>query len=147
MFAFALWDDLKKELFLARDRVGIKPLYYTVSNGVFAFSSEIKSLLTLPWIRAELDDEAFYHFLTFNKVFPPDPVNEDTAGQVMGALGSGQGQMQVLQEVGERRQDQAIDPALQELVRATEAPRSDAEGISAYGRKGINPKVSGGIGG
>ena len=85
--------------------------------------------------------------LTRNKVFPPDPVDEDTAGKVMGALGSGQGQMQVLQEVGDRRQMEAIDPALQELVKATEAPRSDAEGISAYGRKGINPKVSGGIGG
>jgi len=71
MFAFALWDEAKKELFLARDRIGIKPLYYTEINGVFAFASEIKALLSLPWIKAELDEEAFYHFLTFNKVIPP----------------------------------------------------------------------------
>ncbi|MDL1975735.1 MAG: asparagine synthase (glutamine-hydrolyzing) [Deltaproteobacteria bacterium] len=71
MFALAIWDETKGELFLARDRIGIKPLYYTIMNGVFAFSSEIKALLRLPWVKAELDEEALYHFLTFNKVFPP----------------------------------------------------------------------------
>ncbi|MGH7491095.1 MAG: asparagine synthase (glutamine-hydrolyzing) [bacterium] len=71
MFAFALWDEAKAELFLARDRIGIKPLYYTTRQGVFAFSSEIKALLTLPWVTAELDEEALYHFLTFNYVLPP----------------------------------------------------------------------------
>lgn len=77
MFAFAIWDKEKEELFLARDRVGIKPLYYCVKNGIFAFSSEIKSLLSLPWINAKLDKNAFYHFLTFNKVFPPYTMFED----------------------------------------------------------------------
>jgi len=71
MFAFAIWDETREEIFLARDRVGIKPLYFTTINGVFAFSSEIKALLTLPWIKAELDEEALYHFLTFNKTSPP----------------------------------------------------------------------------
>jgi len=71
MFAFALWDQEKEELFLARDRAGKKPLYYTTEGGVFAFSSEIKSLLTLPWIKAQLDEKAFYHFLTFNQLAPP----------------------------------------------------------------------------
>jgi len=71
MFAFAIWDEDKKEIFLARDRIGIKPLYYTTMNGIFAFSSEIKALLTLPWIKVELDEEALYHFLTFNKTLPP----------------------------------------------------------------------------
>ena len=71
MFAFALWDGKTEKLFLARDRIGIKPLYYSTINGIFAFSSEIKALLTLPWIKAELNEEALYHFLTFNKVSPP----------------------------------------------------------------------------
>ena len=71
MFAFALWDRQKEELFLARDRVGIKPLYYTLQSGIFAFSSEIKSLLELPWVEARLDEEALYHFLTYNKLTPP----------------------------------------------------------------------------
>ncbi len=70
MFAFALWDASKKELFIARDRAGEKPLYYSFLNGIFAFSSEIKSLLELPWIKAQLDETAFYHFLTFNQLAP-----------------------------------------------------------------------------
>ena len=48
MFAFAIWDPKKRELFLARDRVGKKPLYFCQSNQQFAFSSEIRSLLELP---------------------------------------------------------------------------------------------------
>ena len=71
MFAFAVWDEARGKLFLARDQIGIKPLYYTLKNGVFAFSSELRALLTLPWVRAELDEEALYDFLTFNRVSPP----------------------------------------------------------------------------
>lgn len=71
MFSFALWDPITEEMLLARDRIGIKPLYYTIQNGVFAFSSEIKALLSLPWVKAKLDEEALYHFLTYNKVPPP----------------------------------------------------------------------------
>lgn len=70
MFAFALWDERKGQLFLAKDRAGKKPLYYTTQGGIFAFSSEIRSLLTLPWVKATLDEKAFYHFLTFNQLAP-----------------------------------------------------------------------------
>ena len=45
MFAFALWDRDKKELFIARDRLGVKPLYYTEKDGVFYFASEVRGLL------------------------------------------------------------------------------------------------------
>ncbi len=71
MFAFAIWDKEKEELFIARDRAGKKPLYYTSQNGVFAFSSEIKALLELPWVKRETDSEALYHFLTYNLLPPP----------------------------------------------------------------------------
>lgn len=71
MFAFAIWNSSKEELFLARDRIGKKPLYYTFQSGIFVFSSEIKALLSLPWIKAELDYDALYHFLTFNQLSPP----------------------------------------------------------------------------
>jgi len=71
MFAFAIWDPAKEELFLARDRAGKKPIYYSMRNGVFAFSSEIKGLLELPYVKAELDEDALYHFLTYNLLPPP----------------------------------------------------------------------------
>jgi asparagine synthase (glutamine-hydrolysing) len=71
MFAFAIWDPCEKQLLLARDRVGIKPLYYTTMGGRFAFASEIKALLALPWVRAELDEAALSTFLAFNHLQPP----------------------------------------------------------------------------
>jgi asparagine synthase (glutamine-hydrolysing) len=71
MYAFAWWHQKEQKLFLVRDRLGKKPLYYTVQNGILAFSSEIRALLTLPWVVAQPDDEALYHFLTFNQVAAP----------------------------------------------------------------------------
>jgi len=63
MFAFALWDSNRKLLFLARDKSGIKPLYYTQSDGKFLFASEIKALLLYPEVERELDLHAFHYFL------------------------------------------------------------------------------------
>jgi asparagine synthase (glutamine-hydrolysing) len=65
MFAIAIWDSRRRELFLARDRLGIKPLYYTEPAGGFLFASEIKALLAHPAVTADLDEEAFFHYLTF----------------------------------------------------------------------------------
>jgi len=65
MFAFALWDSPRKLLLLARDRVGIKPLYYTVNHGSLLFASEIKALLADPTVRAEIAPEMIDRFLTF----------------------------------------------------------------------------------
>jgi asparagine synthase (glutamine-hydrolysing) len=65
MFAFAIWDSRRQELFLARDRIGIKPLYYAQLPGGFVFGSEIKALLKHPAIVPDLDEEAFTHYLTF----------------------------------------------------------------------------------
>jgi asparagine synthase (glutamine-hydrolysing) len=64
MFAFALWDEWRQELFCARDRFGIKPFCYTVRDGVFYFASEIKALL--PFVdRIETDPESLKDYLTF----------------------------------------------------------------------------------
>jgi asparagine synthase (glutamine-hydrolysing) len=64
-FAYALWDRNRQRLVLARDRMGVRPLYYTVSNGVLVFASEIKSLLHYPGVRAELDPMALDQCFTF----------------------------------------------------------------------------------
>lgn len=71
MFALALWDESKKRLVLARDRVGIKPLYYTQADGNFLFGSEIKALLKHPRVSRELDHQSLDHYLTF--LIPPAP--------------------------------------------------------------------------
>ncbi len=77
MFAFAIWDDNKKELFIARDRIGIKPVYYTKSSGRFIFASEIKSILVDPCIKREFNLEGFYHFLSFLTVPAPKTMFKD----------------------------------------------------------------------
>lgn len=65
MFAIALWDAKARELWLVRDRIGIKPLYYSHHHGRLTFASEIKALLQDPEQEARVNEEAFYHFLSF----------------------------------------------------------------------------------
>jgi asparagine synthase (glutamine-hydrolysing) len=65
MFAFGLWDNRKKELYLVRDRIGIKPLYYSIHHGRLTFASEIKALLEDPEQHRAVNEEAFYHYLSF----------------------------------------------------------------------------------
>jgi asparagine synthase (glutamine-hydrolysing) len=83
MFAFAIWDSVKKTLFLARDRVGIKPLYYYLDKNFLSFGSEIKAIFADPAVRREVDPSMIDRFLTyyyvagsqtlFRNVFKLDP--------------------------------------------------------------------------
>ena len=54
-FAFAIWDAPRKRMFFARDRMVVRPLYYTTANGTLYFASEVKALLEAPGVNAELD--------------------------------------------------------------------------------------------
>ena len=65
MFAIAIWDARARELFIARDRVGIKPLYFAEFGGAFVFASEIKGLLQHPGASVDLAPAAVYHYLSF----------------------------------------------------------------------------------
>lgn len=70
-FAFAIYDKRRKCVILARDHFGVKPLYYTLSNGRLLFGSELKTIFQDPSIKKELDYEAFNSFLTFR--YNPSP--------------------------------------------------------------------------
>ena len=71
MFAFAIWDQNKNQCFIARDRVGKKPLYYALLPDAFLFASELKSLLMDAGVSRDIDYEALHYYLTFQYVPPP----------------------------------------------------------------------------
>ena len=76
MFAFAIWDDAKKRLLLARDHVGIKPLYYTVKDGLLIFASEIRALLASNLIPKRLNKNTLGAYLKNQTVYAPETLVE-----------------------------------------------------------------------
>ena len=74
MFAFALWDRTRGELLLARDRIGIKPLYYAWSDDRLVFGSEIKAILEYPDVPRAMDVQSMYHYLGYE--FVPGPASD-----------------------------------------------------------------------
>jgi len=87
MFAVAIWDSRERRLVLARDRFGIKPLYWSAAGGVLSFASELKSLLRRPALSREVDLDAVEAFLTFNSIPAPLTIFRDVrkleAGHVL----------------------------------------------------------------
>lgn len=71
MFAFAIWDEKKKKLFLARDRLGKKPLYYFLDRMSLIFASEIKGILEDPQVKRKINYKAIHYYLTYNYVPSP----------------------------------------------------------------------------
>ncbi len=65
IFAFALYDIEKKELYLIRDRIGVKPLYFSIQENILSFASEIKALWQLPWNNKSFNMQAVSHYLTY----------------------------------------------------------------------------------
>jgi len=76
MFAFAIWDSNLQRLFMARDRLGKKPLVYFRQNGHFSFASEIKALLEIPGVERNVNASALHHYLTYQYVPSPDTIFE-----------------------------------------------------------------------
>lgn len=77
MFAFALWDDRKKQLMLARDRIGEKPLYYYRDQSRLVFASEIKSILVNPTIARRVNPRGLSNFLAFGHAVAPETIYRD----------------------------------------------------------------------
>src|SRR5689334_21135684 len=71
MFAFAIWDKRDETIFIARDRLGIKPLYYSVKEKALFFASEIKALLALDANPVQIDRQALHDYLTFRYTVSP----------------------------------------------------------------------------
>jgi asparagine synthase (glutamine-hydrolysing) len=65
MFGLAIWDGRNRELWLARDRIGVKPVYYSIHHGRVTFASEIKALLQDPDQRRQVNEEGVFHYLSF----------------------------------------------------------------------------------
>lgn len=74
MFAFAIWDKLEERLFLARDRIGKKPLVYTEQPGFFAFASELRSLFVWPGVSRDIDPQAIDLFLSLQYIPSPGTI-------------------------------------------------------------------------
>ena len=101
-FGIAIWDADRERLVLARDRAGVKPLYFYQSNGRFVFASEIKAILQHPSVTAEVNEEPLYHYLTF--LTTPAPQTLFSGIQKIPA-----GHMLVIDRAGEPRLTQYWD--------------------------------------
>ena len=77
MFSFAIWDNLKNELFIARDRMGIKPLYFFLDSSNFVFSSEIRSLMSSGFFPKELSQKGLVQYLQYQTVHAPLTIVND----------------------------------------------------------------------
>ena len=77
MFVFAIWDRVERELFIARDRLGIKPLYFFKQGEKLLFSSEIRSLLKSEVIPRKLNDQALVDYLRYQTVHAPNTIIKD----------------------------------------------------------------------
>jgi asparagine synthase (glutamine-hydrolysing) len=95
MFAFAIWDRPRRSLFVARDRLGIKPLYYRYAGGTLVFGSEIKAILAYPGVHPEFDSSTLAEYLAFGylsgehtmyagirKLMPGHTLSVDESGQL-----------------------------------------------------------------
>ncbi len=86
MFALAIWDARERRLLLARDRFGIKPLYWAAKDGVLSFASELKALRGLPGFGGDLDRDAVEAYFTFNSIPSPMTIYRDVRKLEPGTL-------------------------------------------------------------
>jgi asparagine synthase (glutamine-hydrolysing) len=135
MFAIAVWDERRRELFLARDRLGKKPLYWARTPAGLVFASEIKALLRHPAVSADLDVRAFHDYLTFvcapapstmfagiSKLSPAERMTVGEAGDIRSDIYWTPMSSQAAAEVAECSEHE-LEERLLELLRASIAKR------------------------
>jgi len=74
MFAFAIWDDINNKLILARDRIGIKPLYYFSKDNIFIFSSELRAILASKIVKPGINSTGIFQYLSYGRVGSIDSI-------------------------------------------------------------------------
>jgi len=127
MFAFALWDERRQRLLLARDRVGIKPLYFTCTGNAIVFGSEIKALLADPDVRRQLNLPAIDRFLTYHYLPGDETMFEGISKLPAGHCLTVEGDKMSVRQYWDLRVDEATGPRrfgdavaqLQELLAAS----------------------------
>jgi len=88
MFAFAIWDNDRKELFIARDRLGVKPLYYAkTEDGTLVFASEIRAILESELVPRQLNDAAVLEYLLYQSVYAPRTIVDNIYQLPAGSFG------------------------------------------------------------
>ena len=130
MFAIALWDARERRLLLARDRFGIKPLYYRVAAGELSFASELKAMLELPGFSREVEPQAVAAYLAFNSIPAPLTIFAEARKLLPGTLLSWRDG-----EIGERRY------ARPRPVPAAEARRGPATALADELRETLRDSV------
>jgi asparagine synthase (glutamine-hydrolysing) len=130
MFAFAIYDGRSRELLLVRDRLGKKPLYYTVTEDSIVFASEIKAILKYPGVPVEVNERGLYHYLTYLVVPAPETmfagIHKLPAGHRMVVSGSGRVSVEQYWEPLPRKLDLAgvdLDDELRERLERSVAKR------------------------
>lgn len=122
MFAFAIWNERERTLFMARDRIGIKPLYFTSTGNAFLFASEIKALLEHPRVSAQVEPYALYHYLSF--LTTPAPMT-----MFRGIFKLPAGHRMLVKPGGQISPERYWDPLPPWIVTNDPAQRSEADAV------------------
>jgi len=156
-FAFAIWDTTTRTVFMARDRLGIRPLYYAMLDGVLLFASEMKALFAAPGMSARLDPVGLDQVFTFwSSIAPRTPfegVNQIPAGHYLVATADGVRTEQYWSlefpvpagSIDEHSEDYYVDRLRDELVRATRLRMRADVPVAAYLSGGLDSSLTSAI--
>ena len=153
MFAFALWDRQEQKLYLVRDRLGIKPLYYGWVEGQFVFASELKAIRQYPGFQAQIDRDVLALYMRHNYVPAPhciyQGISKLNAGCIL-VLGGPQKQPQVSQywsatEVAKEGLRSPVDGSEKEIIEQLERKLAEAVRLRMIADVPLGAFLSGGI--
>lgn len=147
-WAFAIWDKVERKLFMSRDRLGVRPLFYTQTRDSFLFASEIKALLTCPDVEREIDIKALDQTFTFWAPVPPKTIFKNISQLPPGCsltLHDGQVQVQQYWSISYDVPDPADLPDERQLAEELFHLLEDATRIRLRSDVPVGAYLSGGI--